>query len=37
MECLYVTPKEQSLLECYKLIGSLNNLPPVKVQALLQA
>ena len=37
MECLYLVPEKQPLLECYELMESLNNLPPGKVQALLEA
>lgn len=36
MECLYLAPMEQSLVECYELMEGLNNLPPVSVQALLE-
>ncbi|UKJ07152.1 type IV toxin-antitoxin system AbiEi family antitoxin [Solitalea lacus] len=36
MECLYLAPKEQSLVECYELIESLNNLPPIAVQTILE-
>lgn len=36
MECLYLAPKEQSLVECYELMEGLNNLPPVGVQAILE-
>ena len=36
MECLYLAPKKQSLVECYDLMESLNNLTPVSVQALLE-
>ena len=37
MECLYLVPEEQPILECYELMESLNNLPPNKVQTLLEA
>lgn len=36
MECLYLTPKEQSLVECYDFMESLNNLPPQTVQIMLE-
>jgi len=36
MECLYLSPKKQSLLEAYELMESLNNLPPKLVQNLLE-
>ena len=36
MECLYLAPKEQSLVECYDLMEGLNNLPPITVQAILE-
>lgn len=36
MECLYLAPKEQSLVECYDLMEGLNNLPPVTVQVTLE-
>ncbi|MGM0582699.1 MAG: type IV toxin-antitoxin system AbiEi family antitoxin [Bacteroidota bacterium] len=37
MECLYLVPENQNLVECYELMESLNNLQPVKVQELLEA
>lgn len=37
MECLYLAPKSQSLIEVYELMESLNNLRPVTVQTLLEA
>lgn len=37
MECLYLTPEKQELLECYDLMEGLNNLRPDQVQALLEA
>jgi len=37
MECLYLVPEKQQLMECYELMESLNNLPPGKVQTLLEA
>lgn len=36
MECLYLAPNQQSLIECYDLMEGLNNLPPLTVQALLE-
>lgn len=36
MECLYLTPHKQSLLECFEIMESLNNLNPVSVQELLE-
>ena len=36
MECLYLAPKDQDLVECYELMEGLNNLPPMKVQILLE-
>jgi hypothetical protein len=35
-ECLYLAPGEQSLVECYDLMESLNNLSPGTVQAVLE-
>jgi hypothetical protein len=37
MECLYLTPEKQELLECYDLMEGLNNLRPDHVQTLLEA
>lgn len=37
MECLYLAPKAQSLVEAYELMESLNNLRPNAVQELLAA
>lgn len=37
MECLYLAPKEQELVECYELMEGLNNLRPKQVQQLLEA
>ncbi len=37
MECLYLAPKAQSLVEAYELMESLNNLRPNAVQKLLAA
>jgi Transcriptional regulator, AbiEi antitoxin, Type IV TA system/Transcriptional regulator, AbiEi antitoxin N-terminal domain len=36
MECLYLAPKHQDLIECFELMEGLNNLPPKQVQALLE-
>ena len=36
LECLYIAPKKQELLECYELMEGLNSLRPVHVQALLE-
>ncbi|MEM7086428.1 MAG: type IV toxin-antitoxin system AbiEi family antitoxin [Bacteroidota bacterium] len=36
MECLYLAPKKQPLLECYQIMESLNNLRPDKTQQLLE-
>ncbi len=36
MECLYLVPQNQGLIECYELIESLNNLRPKSVQKLLE-
>ncbi len=36
MECLYLVPQNQELLECYELMESLNNLRPKSVQKLLE-
>ncbi|HPN01973.1 MAG TPA: type IV toxin-antitoxin system AbiEi family antitoxin [Methylotenera sp.] len=37
MECLYLAPKKQELMECYELLEGLGNLRPQQVQALLEA
>ncbi len=37
MECLYLAPAQQDLLECYELLEGLTNLRPEQVQALLEA
>lgn len=37
MECLYLTPKKQDLMECYELLEGLTNLRPQQVQVLLEA
>jgi len=36
MECLYLAPRKQDLLECYELMEGLNNLKPDLVQNLLE-
>lgn len=36
MECLYMAPKEQPLMECYEIMEGLNNLRPGGVQQLLE-
>lgn len=36
LECLYLAPKHQELVECYQLIEGLNNLRPNLVQNLLE-
>ena len=36
MECLYLAPEKQDLMECYELMEGLNNLRPVNVQTLLE-
>ncbi len=36
LECLYLAPKNQELLECYQLMEGLNNLRPTHVQSLLE-
>lgn len=36
MECLYLAPKEQPLMECYEIMEGLNNLRPPSVQELLE-
>lgn len=37
LECLYLVPREQLLMECYELMEGLNNLRPGQVQELLEA
>ncbi len=37
MECLYLAPNHQDLVECYELMEGLNNLPPKQVQSLLES
>lgn len=36
MECLYLTPEKQELMECYELMEFLNTLNPKQVQSLLE-
>ncbi len=36
MECLYLAPQKQDLVECFELMEGLNNLPPKQVQTLLE-
>lgn len=36
LECLYLAPQHQELMECYELMEGLNNLPPGQVQWLLE-
>jgi len=36
LECLYLSPRKQDLVECYKLMESMNNLRPNLVQQLLE-
>ncbi|MBX3256275.1 MAG: type IV toxin-antitoxin system AbiEi family antitoxin [Chitinophagaceae bacterium] len=36
MECLYLAPQKQELMECFELMEGLNNLPPKQVQILLE-
>lgn len=36
MECLYLTPKKQDIVECYELMEGLNNLHPKHVHELLE-
>lgn len=36
MECLYLAPQKQELLECFELMQGLNNLNPARVQELLE-
>lgn len=37
MECLYLAPRNQELLECYELMEGLNNLQPKQIQSLLES
>jgi hypothetical protein len=36
LECLYLAPKKQELVECYEIMEGLNNLRPKQVQELLE-
>lgn len=36
MECLYLAPQKQELMECFELMEGLNSLPPKQVQSLLE-
>ncbi|MBX7060832.1 MAG: type IV toxin-antitoxin system AbiEi family antitoxin [Pyrinomonadaceae bacterium] len=36
LECLYLAPEKQDLMECYELIEGMNNLRPDQVQRLLE-
>lgn len=36
MECLYLAPDKQNLIECFEIMQGLNNLPPEKTQQLLE-
>jgi hypothetical protein len=36
MECLYLAPMKQDLIECFELMEGLNNLQPKQIQALLE-
>ena len=36
MECLYLAPQAQDLMECFEIMEGLNNLPPGQVQKLLE-
>lgn len=36
MECLYLAPQKQDLIECFELMEGLNNLQPKQVQTLLE-
>lgn len=36
MECLFLSPRKQELLECYQIMEGLNNLRPTLVQTLLE-
>ena len=37
MECLYLAPQQQPLMECYELLEGLNNLRPAMVQEMLES
>lgn len=36
MECLYLTPQKQDLMECFEIMKGLNNLNPATIQELLE-
>lgn len=36
MECLYLAPEQQELVECFELMEGLNNLQPKQIQVLLE-
>ena len=36
LECLYLVPKKQELVECYEIMEGLNNLRPMQVQELME-
>ena len=36
MECLYLVPEEQDLMECFHFMESMNNIRPTQVQSLLE-
>jgi hypothetical protein len=36
MECLYLVPDEQDLVECFHFMESMNNIRPTQVQSLLE-
>ncbi len=36
LECLYLTPKKQELIECYEIMEGLNNLIPNQIQTILE-
>jgi hypothetical protein len=37
MECLYLAPQKQDLLECFEIMQGLTNLPPATTQILLES
>ncbi len=37
MECLYLAPQQQDLLECFEMMQGLTNLPPASTQHLLES
>ena len=37
MECLFLSPKHQDLIECYQIMENLNNLRPNNIQKLLES